>query len=372
MLVAVCHGAYVAAVGVGMASDSRAYAYWSARLVESGFDFPTLLGEAQTSFPPVLYLLFATLLSVLRLIFGSGWAAALVALNFAAHVALGVLIVRLVVRLTASGPAAWGALLLYLGCFDLLVWVPFLLSDATFVFLAFAVFTLAATRILRDARGWLPVLAPAAAGLFYRPTGIVLLPGLAWAIYLAKARSGLPRRGPALAALAAGMLAAAFLFAWFVQDPGRWPLDALSGAFRATARDYALGEVVSARPETYHSPPRQLWDFLLISADRFAHFFAPGAAGFSRGHWLAALLFFLPCYALALWLVVALWRGSTAFAAPERKVFLAALGAILSYALFHGLVQVDYDWRYRIPILPHLILLAAGGLADLARRADAR
>ena len=28
-------------------------------------------------------------------------------------------------------------------------------------------------------------------------------------------------------------------------------------------------------------------------------------------------------------------------------------------------VQVDFDWRYRAPILPHLILLAAGGLADL-------
>jgi hypothetical protein len=67
-----------------------------------------------------------------------------------------------------------------------------------------------------------------------------------------------------------------------------------------------------------------------------------------------------------------LWRGRTGFAAPERKVFLAAFGAVLSYALFHALVQVDFDWRYRIPILPHLILLAAGGLADLARRGSAR
>jgi hypothetical protein len=52
-------------------------------------------------------------------------------------------------------------------------------------------------------------------------------------------------------------------------------------------------------------------------------------------------------------------------------VFLAAFGALLSYAIFHALVQVDFDWRYRIPILPHLILLAAGGLADLARRRTA-
>jgi hypothetical protein len=68
---------------------------------------------------------------------------------------------------------------------------------------------------------------------------------------------------------------------------------------------------------------------------------------------------------------VALWRGRTGFGAGERKVFLAAFGAILSYAVFHGLVQVDFDWRYRTPILPHLILLAAGGLADLAGKRKA-
>lgn len=372
LLIAVLHGAYVVAAGVTMASDSAAYAYWSARVIDSGFDYPTLMAEAKTSFPPLLYVLFATLLAGLRLAFGSGWDEALVVLNFAAHVALGALVVRLAVRLTGSGLAGWGALLLYLGCFDLLVWVPFILSDASFVFLAFFIFTLAAARILGDARTWLPLVAPAVTGIFYRPTGIVLVPDLAWAIYLARADALRLRRGPALAALGAGAVALTFAFAWFMQDPARWPFDAFATSFRDTAALYAIGEVVSARPETFHSPPRQLTDFVLISADRFLHFFAVDAAAFSPVHRIAGYAFFLPCYALAAWLAVALWRGRTGFAAPERKVFLAAFGALLSYALFHGLVQIDYDWRYRVPILPHLILLAAGGLADLARRVTVR
>jgi hypothetical protein len=53
-------------------------------------------------------------------------------------------------------------------------------------------------------------------------------------------------------------------------------------------------------------------------------------------------------------------------------VFLAAAGAVLAYAVFHGLVQVDFDWRYRLPVIPHLILLAAGGIAVLGRGAAAR
>jgi multisubunit Na+/H+ antiporter MnhF subunit len=371
-LIAAAHAGFVLARGAVMAPDSRAYAYWSGRLVESGFDYPGLLAEASFTFPPILYALFASLLAVLRLAFGSEWANALVALNFVTHVALGVLIVRLAARLTGSGVAAWGALLLFLGCFDLLMWVPLVLSDATFVFLAFTIFALAAGRILDKARSWLAVLAPATAGIIYRPTGMVLLPDLAWAFYLSRMRTREVRRGPVLAILAAMIAAGMLAFAWFMQDPGRWPFDTLSGAFRSVAREYAAGEVVSARPETYHSPPRTLLDFVLISADRFVHFFAIGAASFSAVHWLVQLAFFLPCYALAGWLGAALWLGRTGFGAPERKVFLAAFGAVLSYAVFHALVQVDFDWRYRTPILPHLILLAAGGLADLARRRTAR
>ncbi|HYW17051.1 MAG TPA: hypothetical protein VE891_12980 [Allosphingosinicella sp.] len=372
LLIAAFHGAYTILFGIRMAPDSQAYAYWSQRLVASGFDYPTLLAEASTGFPAILYALFGTVLALLQLAFGSGWTAALIVLNLAAHVAVGVLIVRLAARATASGAGAWAALLLYLACFDLLMWVPFVLSDPTFVLLAFGIFVLAAARILGDSRGWSAVLAPAAAGIFYRPTGIVLIPDLAWAVYLSKTGSRTIRRGPALAALAAIGLAGALLFAWLVQDPARWPLDALSTTFRNVGAEYALGEVVSGRPETYHSPPTALTDYLLISADRFVHFFAIGAADFSAVHWLAELAFFLPCYGLALWLAVALWRGGTRFAGPERKVFLAAFGAVMSYALFHALVQVDFDWRYRTPILPHLILLAAGGLADLLRRGDPR
>ncbi|MEO7177309.1 MAG: hypothetical protein ABIW83_00555 [Allosphingosinicella sp.] len=372
LLVGACHGLFTLAAGVTMAPDSQAYAYYSARLIATGFDYPRLIEEASGGFPAILYALFATLLAGLRLAFGTGWAAALVVLNLAAHVALGVMVVRLAARLTGVGLAAWGALILYLICFDLLMWVPFILSDTTFVVIAFIIFTLAAARILGDARGWLAVAGPAAAGIFYRPTGMVLVPDLAWAIYLSRTGGRAIRRGPVLATLAAGLVAGVTAFAWVVQDPGRWPFKALSAPFRNAGAEYALGQVVSGRPETYHAPPTALTDFMLLSADRFLHFFAIGGAGYSAGHWLAGLAFFLPCYALAGWLAVALWRGRTAFGAAERKVFLAAFGALLSYALFHALIQVDFDWRYRTPILPHLILLAAGGLADLVRRSGPR
>ena len=366
--VAILHGAYVLWAGQAISPDALAYAHWSERLLDSGFDYPRIVREAKAEFPPVLYGLFVTILALLRMLFDENWLGALLGLNFAAHVGLGFLIVRTAVKIAHCQAAGWIALLLFLGCHDLVVWVRYILSDTTFVLLAFTILTLAAARILGIARGWLPVVLPALAAIFYRPTGILMMPVIAWAAFLNRERR-LPGSGPALlAALAALSLAAALLFVWLMQDPDRWPFETLSTAFQTVAGGYAAGEVVHHRSETYHAPPDGLGDHLLLVADRFVHFFAIGAEGFSSEHWLGAVAFYVPTYLLAAWLGVALWRRDHRFGEREHRVFLAAAGAVLVYALFHAFVQVDYDWRYRTPVLPLLILLASGGAADLMRR----
>ena len=372
LLLASLYAGYVLVAGIAVAPDSRTYDHFARRLIESGFDYPAVLGEASTRFPALLYTGFVSLVALLQLLFGSAWTTALVVLNVAAGAALGTLIVRLAVKASGSALAGWFALALVLACFDLAQWIAYPLSDPSFACLAFGIFSLAAARILGTARGWRPIFALAGLAILYRPTGIVLLPDLGWAAYLAR-RGARPIAGRVMAAAVVPAVAAGvLLFAWLMQAPARWPFATLGSAFRDVSRDYRLGEVVRARPETYHARPEALIDYLLISADRFAHFFAPTAAGFSAAHNRLELLFFLPAYALAAWLLLQIARGKDGLGSGQRRVVLAAAGAILAYAVFHGLVQVDYDWRYRLPILPHLILLAAGGAADLVGRVKLR
>ncbi|HEX8579892.1 MAG TPA: hypothetical protein VF655_09905, partial [Allosphingosinicella sp.] len=135
---------------------------------------------------------------------------------------------------------------------------------------------------------------------------------------------------------------------------------------------YLEGLVVWQRPETYLAPPHGLAGYLAIMAARFGWFFAPGAAGYSGAHWIIQIAFFAPAYGLASWFVFTLLAGRSTLERSSRDVGLAALGAILLYAMFHALMHVDYDWRYRIPVLPHLILLAACGFSDLHARWSAR
>lgn len=357
------------ALGTGpiFAPDSAAYARGAERLIATGLDFPELAAAASTTYPAILYSLFLMLVVVLKLLFGAAWPAALIALNVLALAGTAALVVRASFVATGSAAAAWAALLLSVACFDLLHWGAFVLSDSTFIFVSFAVFALAADRIVRRAGSWAPVFALACVAAFYRPPGVVLLPAVAWAWFLARTSAGALRKVATAAAAVAGG-AGSVMFAWVMQQPERWPVPMLAGTVKATAAQYAAGEVVSARLETFHAHPRSVADFTSIAADRLVHFFAFSASGFSVGHTLANAAFFFPAYALAAIALAAGATGRGGFSSGQRDVQLAAAAFIFLTAWFHALVQVDFDWRYRAPILPHLILLAAAGGAVALRR----
>jgi hypothetical protein len=218
----------------------------------------------------------------------------------------------------------------------------------------------------------MPVFGAATAAIFYRPTGIVLLPDLAWAFYLARSKGTRIARARVFALLCAGAVGGALVFARLVQHPPALADGTFSFALQETAKGYRIGEIVHHRPETFHNIPAGLLDHLLIISDRFLHFFAPAASSFGLGHAIVQYLFFLPCYALGLWFVWLLLRGRTALATAGRDVCFAALGAVFAYAFVHALLQVDFDWRYRLPVIPHMILLAAAGSSELVRRLGSR
>jgi len=41
---------------------------------------------------------------------------------------------------------------------------------------------------------------------------------------------------------------------------------------------------------------------------------------------------------------------------------------VLFVALWHALVVIDFDWRYRLPVLPYLILMAACAIPSTKSR----
>jgi hypothetical protein len=363
---------YVLLAGPHFSSDSRSYSYWADRLIANGYDVPEVLGEYGNALAAT-YLLFVTGVIVLKLVLGTYWFVGLIIINILAIAGVGTLVTRLSVRLFDTPIAGWASLALYAVCHDIWKWSPYVLSDPSFLLFAYCVFLMEGRRLLQPAKSWLPVFGASAAATLFRPTGIVLFPVTAWSFLLSRTRATPTARSLLLAGLFAAGIAAALLFGWFMQDPGRWPVGFASVAIRKIADGYAAGQVVWDRVATYHAPPHALADFWAITLDRFVHFFALGPSEYSAAHWVIQSIFYGPVYAFSAYFMVILLAGKSALSKEKQSICYVAAGAIILYAFFHAMIQVDYDWRYRIPILPHFVLLASGGVAHwMARRGIVR
>jgi hypothetical protein len=113
---------------------------------------------------------------------------------------------------------------------------------------------------------------------------------------------------------------------------------------------YAEGVVVFDRPETFLPAARSVPDVVRLTLVKLGYFFAPVLPGYSRSHVLINLAFFGSAYALA---ALAIAR------AAHRRAVLFLLIYIASVSLFHAMQEIDFDHRYRLPVLPALLLLSA-------------
>ena len=131
-LVLLIHGSIALWFGPRWAYDTRMYSSWADTLIAHGFDYGAL-AAVDNSFSTRFWSIWVTIVAGAKLAFGEQWPWAIFVLNLGAHAALAVMLVRTVRSLTSQVAAGWVALLLFLGCADLVHWVSVVHSDASFV-----------------------------------------------------------------------------------------------------------------------------------------------------------------------------------------------------------------------------------------------
>jgi len=379
-----------------MSPDSFTYSGWADQLIAVNFNYADYLQNVSFVIPPIFYIGWITLVAVTKVIFGSHWQQAIVVINVLAHAGLAVLVVDMAGRITQQPKAAWFAFLLFCMTYEIFLWTHYVLTESTFLLLSFAVFSALSRLLLANQPGReedgvqpqsssrlyiiaLALLCPLT--FMWRPTGIVLLPLIVLAAFLLwrLRHSPQPARQQHASnawhkrAFAAGVIFLCITGLWIghaalMQRPERWPARVLSATIAHSSKDYARGIVVWDRPNTFHAPPTSLQDYAAISVDRFTHFFHPIHSSFSLRHKVLSLFFFLPVYLLMCIFLSALLMAKTRLSRREEAVAILAVGCVLAFAVFHSITQLDYDWRYRAPVLSHLILLATIGFSTFCNR----
>ena len=198
-----------------------------------------------------------------------------------------------------------------------------------------------------------------------RVLGVVTLPVAAAIEWLLVSRRNAAARRALWITFGAGVLVGLLAHAWIFQDVRRWPFFFSRAKLTEYAEREHHGEVVYDRPETYHRPPVTMADHVAIEVDRFFRFFQATSSTYSRRHNLVAGVYYTPLYLLALFGIIDAFRGGDDV---RRRAVHATLLWIVSVAAFSAMTILDFDFRYRLPLMPQIILLAALGFDASLRR----
>ena len=360
--------------GAVLSADSARYSQWADLLIAAHFNYVSWSSAANGGVvPPLAYAGWVTIVALSKLILGPAWATGILILNLVLAIAVVAMVLRLVERVTSSRLIVAGAGVAFLVAFELWLWIPYALSDVSFMFLACTVLYLLCTD---GKKGWLRRLLPVALALLalvYRPAGLPLLMLVVVATLFrprlqslgVDARAAIARWSALSLCLLIAL--AVVLEAALMTNPGSWPFPIMSSWIQELSKEYGQGVVIYGRPDTYHTSSSGLLAFVWLNIDRLRWFFAFSAQGFSRGHVLANAAFFIPVYLGWLAALVSLMRqrGGLTWSA-WWTVAVGTLFVVLFW-VFHSLQYIDYDWRYRLPCVPVLIMLGAIGWQQVIR-----
>jgi len=360
------YAAYLWQTGARLSSDSRTYSAWADNLVSVHFNYHTYLTGSDFVVPPVFYILWITIVALSKVLLSGSWPSGILFLNWISASVLVYALARTTARLTGSILVGLAATLMLASSLDVLLFLPFVLSDIMFMGIAgtIALIGLSAasesdprTRWRLTISGTLLLLA----ACIFRPTAAPLVVFWAACLAVAYGRNMTVRRAWTGIGILAVVAAIAIVgHAALMQDPSRWPRVGESGWIRQLSDESRKGIVVFDRPETYVSPPRSLADFAALTLTKWRYYFAPWMAGYSPFHKAAGAAFFGTAYLLSLIAVLL---------SPRWRLTSLLVVYVGAFSLFHSAQQIDFDHRYRLPVLVALTLLAALGLEQLAMRA---
>jgi hypothetical protein len=281
---------------------------------------------------------------------------------------------QVVRRLTRSAASLLltGALFLLAG--DLMIFVPFVLSDLMFWGMSTSVVAMgiAAVGVVDDESRpqsvlgiWVGGTVLTVIAIAFRPAALPLVAFWITAVALYFGRGVAVRWLPRLLGVAALLaLAAIAAHAYVLMHPAWWPLGPLPAMLDLLSSEYRAGVLVYAPGSNLTVAPALDWlGAMRLTFEKWMYFLTPWLRHYSAAHAGLNLLFFAPAYGLS---AAALANMRRLLPGAQRAVALLAVYA-LSLSVFHALMQIDYDHRYRLPLLPVLIMLAAIGLESVRR-----
>lgn len=338
-------------IGPLMSTDSIGYSESGDILIKLNFNLLDYYSQKTISKinPSYIYTVPVILISLLKYFFGDGWQFAFMTVNLILILFSLVIFSKILLLLKVRPLIISLSLPILVLSIDLLHWPRYVLTDTIFSFLVMLIIYIITKSIISNKIYYFVLIFVATLLFLTRPTSIPFIFAFIFFIALSKIQFNYSPKIILLFIILLFILTP-FVFAVFYQLMNNYLINNPQAFFLIDM--VKSGIIIHDRPNTWVDPPNTFFDVLYIYFLRLLYFFNPYAKSFSDIH---IILNSIQTFYIFLSIVVWSFLGLN-FKVFNKIVFLILLISFCTSA-FHAFTLIDYDWRYRFPIIMPLLII---------------
>ena len=353
---------YILRSGFVMSSDSMRFSRWADILISLDFNlYEFFLIEKANHRPPLFFFSLPVLLIALsKVIFSSEWQFSFLILNIFLVFFSLIIFVKCLLLIKVRSILISVTLPVIALSVDILTWPKFILSDMIYSFLVLYAVYFIIKSIVHNNINYLEFFAIIFLLIVSRPSSIPVVIAILLFIIILRFKI-----------LSNQKKILFFISIIFVSTP--FILGSVYSFMELNLNHIAKvnfligmvndGMIIHDRPETWVNKPNSFIDVVYIYFLRIINFFNPYAATFSMIHIaLNTLQTLLILFSISVWIICG------GYSKLENKIFFFIIILSFFIAAFHSFILIDYDWRYRFPILLPLIILFPVSLENIFRK----
>ena len=332
-----------------MSLDSNQFSGWADDLIKMNLNLYEYYAQNSFIVSNFFYTVPIIFIAIFKFFFGSEWQNAFLILNLILLFSSLIIFTKSLLILEVRPIVISLTMPILVMSVDLLIWPRYVLSDMIFTFLVILATYVVIKGIIKNKIHYLILFFIMLLILLTRPSSIPIIFGIF--SYLVISRLQIYKR-PKIILLITLVL--------FIITPIIFTI--LYYLIEYTFSDskqlvfliemVKIGMIIHDRPDTWVPSPNTFIDVTNIYFLRLINFFNPYAISFSKIHIiLNSFQTFFIFFSLLIWSFIGGNEKST------DKAILFILLLSFSVSAFHSFTLIDYDWRYRFPIILPLLMI---------------
>ncbi len=365
-IITIVHSTYALYKGPIEAGDTLQYSRMADYLIANNFNYFELYKkdfnpDRLSSYYFFMYFGFPTIVALSKFIFTVNWQYSVLIFNLILYLLTFYLILIFVWKITKNISTLIYTSTICLISFETLLWANYICTDTSFMAIVYLILFLVTYSLYQKPNSFYLntlLFSLVILSLFWRPAA---LPALMFFLIMLISKAFIRKNVNVriLFLMFITLTPIIFITLNYIRNGHTWIIEGEHWNF-VNDRNYGFDNIF------YNSP----LDTILSPASyyilKFITYFSFITRDFSPIHIAVNTMFFIPIYIFSILAVYTFLSNSKLI---EKTIVLAIFTTtifILSYGLFHGIIAyTDYDWRYRLPIMPALIVLSSIGFYNL-------